>query len=189
MKKAIPSPSTTLILYIVLTLFSCNRQIKVTGLVTYFFNQNLGQKPDAGAEIYFLPKGNLDLFSFTSQWTFSKFSPKHLANGVKIAQWHNAELQGQIKSKVVMDSILAIQTEESMDRQNAIRYFKSLMKNDQLKCTANGNGEFSIDLPKGRYYVLVIFSHREAITLSLTAEDMEKDTHLNYKFEETDLDL
>jgi hypothetical protein len=166
---------------------SCNRQSKVSGVVTYFFNHNFGQKPDVGAEIYFLEKGENDLFDFTVNWTSSKVSPNHRENISKISTWQLEILKGNLNEKFIADSLFQIENSEAIDRENAINYFKSLMKNDQLKCTANGNGEFNISLPKGHYYVLVVFSHRDAIDISLTPQDFENDTQLNYAFEEYDL--
>lgn len=188
MKKLILLTLNFLILIIILTATSCNRESKITGTVTYFFNDNFGQKPDVGAEIYFLEKGDQDLFDFTLKWS-SKISPNHLANRNKIAQWELDKLRNKMSEISFADSVYAIQNSEEIERRNAISYFKSLMKNDKLKCTANGNGEFSINLPSGRYYVLVVFSHRDAIDVSFTAEDLESDSQLNYKFEKIDMDM
>jgi hypothetical protein len=170
------------------TITSCKRQSKITGVVTYFFNENFGQKPDVGAEIYFLEKGEQDLFDFTTPWTFSKISPHHRENYNKILDWKSNILKNEMSENAFADSVSVIQTAEALERENAINYFKSLMKNDQLKCTANGNGEFSINLPKGHYYVLVVFSHRDAIDIGYTSQDFENDTQVNYAFEESDLD-
>ncbi len=171
-----------------LTITSCSRQSKVKGVVTYFFNENFGQKPDVGAEIYFLEKGDLDLFDFTVEWTYSKISPHHKENYNKILKWKLDMLKDKMSETVFADSLYLIQTAEALEREKAISYFKSLMKNDKLKCTANGSGEFSINLPKGEYYVLVVYSHRDAIDIALTSQDFENDTQVNYAFEESDLD-
>jgi hypothetical protein len=97
-------------------------------------------------------------------------------------------LKNKMSENAFVDSLYVIQTSEALEREKAISYFKSLMKNDQLKCTANGSGEFSINLPKGKYYVLVVYSHREAIDIALTSQDFSNDAQVNYAFEESDLD-
>lgn len=178
---------TILALTFGLTITSCSRQSKVTGVVTYFFNENFGQKPDVGAEIYFLEKGDQDLFDFTLQWRSSKISPHHKENYNKILDWKIDMFKDKMNENSFADSLLVIQTAEALERENAISYFKSLMKNDQLKCTANGSGEFSIALPKGKYYVLVVYSHRDAIDIGLTSQDFENDAQINYAFNESDL--
>ena len=191
MKKLILLSSTTLILGIGLTISSCNRQVKVSGLVTYFFNQNFGQKPDMGAEIYFLKDDGLYPINFAGRWTSSKLSPHHLLNNIKILNLQNKVLANNGDKLALADSILSIQHSEAMERQNAIIEFKKAMKDDQLKCVANVNGEFTINLPKGKYYILVVFSHRDAIDLhnGQYSVDLDNGTNLNFKIDEPELDM
>jgi hypothetical protein len=165
-----------------------NLKVKVTGVVTYFYNQNFGQKPDVGAEVYFLDADRHDIFDFKSNWTYSKHSPNHLLNRQKIAELKLKELKNEISSKVVLDSMVSIESSEIIDRNNAINYFKNMMGSDNnLKSTTNGLGEFKIDLAKGRYYVLVVFANRDAIYL--TSERIDGDKNLGYSFREIDMDL
>jgi hypothetical protein len=171
-------------LFIVL-LSSCKSNVK--GVVTYFFNDNFGQKPDVGAEIYFLEENENILFDFTVKWASSKVSPRHRENLSKIADWRLSVAKGKLKETVLIDSIIKLENEEFEDRQAAIKYFISMMKDNSLKCVANGTGEFEIDIPKGKYYVLVVFSHRDGIYISLTPEDFNSDKQLNYSFDRYDL--
>ncbi len=52
---------TIIILALFLSIASCKKPDgKISGIVTYYFNQNFGDKPDVGANIYVVPKEDFD---------------------------------------------------------------------------------------------------------------------------------
>ncbi len=176
---------------------SCNQKgkiedrelVNVKGVVTYFFNDNYGQKPDVGAEIYFLEKAETDTFSFDVLWCCTKKSPSHVSNINRILKLEDDLSKGKITSKQLTDSLLAFDDKEYNDRSNLLKKFISLMKDKNYKCIANGNGEFDIKLPKGKYFTLVKFSHREGLNLEVSPEDIFSDKQLNFEFGKSDVIL
>lgn len=184
-----------LLLFSILLMYCGTRTVKVSGVVTYFFNENFGQKPDLGATIYFLDQNKLNesdkdsLLSLKTPWSVTKLSPKHATNRLKIKQWNLELLNNKSKKNAIEDSLRTVYLEESIDRQKVIDYFKNLMltsNNEHLKCTANGNGEFNINMPTGRYYILVVFSNREGIDWDFQV--IENEQNLSYEFTDFDFD-
>lgn len=46
-------------------LLSCKKEPgKVSGVITYYFNENFGNKPDVGSKIYFLSANDVDTNQF-----------------------------------------------------------------------------------------------------------------------------
>lgn len=168
-------------------MFCGTKMVKVTGVVTYF-NEALGQKPDVGAKIYFLNISELNeddmdsLRSFCTSWCYTKYSPSHLKNTAKVRKW-------ELDPFVNNDSLLKVDLAEAIDREIAVEYFKDLMRStngEDLICTANGSGEFNINLPAGRYSILVEFFNKRTILID-RFQDIQLDQYLPYDFKKSDL--
>ncbi len=179
------------------TLASCGaKSVKVGGVVTYFFNDNYGQKPDVGAEVMFLSEEKLSqkdgdsLRMFIDKWAFSKISPNHLSHMAQIAVL-DAQAAVNKTETISSDTSALYEVIEATDRAKAYDYFSDLMVKaggKELKATANGNGEYSATLPIGKYYVFVRFSHRDAIYMD-RFQEITEDKNLSYEFKRVDIDL
>ena len=87
------------------------------------------------------------------------------------------------------DSLSKVDLAEAIDREIAKDYFKDLMRSTNggdLICSANGSGEFNINLPVGRYSILVEFFNKRAILVD-RFQDIQVDQYLPYEFKESDL--
>lgn len=169
--------------------FIAPKPTKVTGVVTYFFNENYGQKPDLGGEVYFLKDEGQDVFSIASNWIFTRQSPHYLEHSTRLAQMEEQVILGKMEEQEVIDSSMAMQEIEMKDRSSAEMFFKGLMKDKSLKCAANQNGEFSININPGKYYIMVVFSHRDGLIITSAPQDLTKDVSLNYEFKDTDMNM
>lgn len=114
------------------------QKAKIRGVITYFFNEHQGNKPDLGAEVFAVdtakcPKYNSDI----------------------AFQYDLATLKTDKG-----DDFKAI------DTKNALNNKEIIDSPDANKATVDGAGNYSLDLPAGTYYVLIRSKGRNAVTMT-----------------------
>jgi len=122
---------------------------RLNGVVTYFFNENYGHRPDVGAEIYILQRNKVDIDTSA------------------IRDYRIIKLLAQIRqasAKALSDS-----DKIALNKQD-IKAFEvcSAIKNSKhaIKLVADGNGSYSTELPPGEYYILIVSQHRKDLTIT-----------------------
>lgn len=123
----------------------------LTGVVTYFFNDNYGDKPDVGSEIFILPEKYKDtclqLLRFQSE----------------VLSRTTAELSRELGHEYPHQKMSQSDFEQL---ETHVSLFIEELKYDKLsdvnKVLANGNGSFSIYLTPGKYYLIARSAHRKS---------------------------
>ncbi len=121
-----------------------SHQVKLSGNMTYFFNDNYGFKPDSGSEIYFV-KSNL--------------IKKNILSDIKNFQLYSLkDASAQYNGKRDKNFIRAA---------NNIAYNFSIIitKLKPITVTADGSGNFKTKLPIGKYIVMAQSAHRDKTNL------------------------
>ena len=143
----------SLILYCFLNLIiliSCKKEPgKISGVITYFFNDNFGDKPDVGSKIFIVPADEVDT-NYEKNVIEEK---QNLVNDQKKLNEHWDKLKTTYNISDVDQFIrLDEKTKDFIDVYKKSKNIKEF--------AANGNGNFFSTLPAGDYYVLVESSHR-----------------------------
>ena len=187
-----------------------SKEIDIKGVVTYFFNRNYGQKPDVGAKIYFFNVDDIpsnqkkSLDSIRTVWSVCKISPNdkvYMDKAYNEARNYAVNKYPEIKSIDEYDKtgieLARLKLEEKVigkfeepylliekeERNKAISYFSSIIQPKEF--VVNGNGEFSGKVNEGEYYIIIEFSHRDAI--SFDVKMINENQNLGYSILESDL--
>lgn len=136
--------------------------VNVHGNVQYFFNDNYGDKPDVGADIWFLSMDSLgngiddinsiDTLFLLNYYGIEVFWNSHLLNNTK--ELHPLLLKYGIESQDQFDEFQKSVSSELMQ----MGYHSST-----IKTVADGNGTFSKSLRPGTYIVVIKSKHRDAL--------------------------
>jgi hypothetical protein len=119
----------------------------ISGVVTYFFNENFGHRPDAGAEIFVIPTSDAQIDS-TIILTYSIF---RVLKTIK-----------EMSGKPLSDSDKTVLKQVDNSAFEACWKIRSHPKTVRL--VADGNGSYSIEVAPADYYVLIISQHRKDVT-------------------------
>jgi len=133
---------------------STNTNATLKGVVTYFFNDNYGDKPDVGAKVYLRKTDttnrkmsilfNYQLAKFCKYlWKIEK-DEKHL----KTLQKLNAD------TKKGFDKLDSLASNEVLNLDLGIT--------DAIKTTVDGNGNYSLNAEPGLYEIIFISKGRSA---------------------------
>jgi hypothetical protein len=175
-----------LIACILLSIIGCKKEPgKLSGVVTYFFNKNFGDKPDVGANIYILNSNDIDSNSIkhlaeigvisTFYYGVEDFKRSMKSDSIEVATSPYADIRDMYKQSMEQDKSLIETYQSSLDRynikseddfnrfdQSAHDELESFKNNKQVSTfVVDGNGNFSTMLPPGKYWVLIESNHRE----------------------------
>ena len=127
----------------------------ITGTVTYFFNDNYGDKPDVGSEI--------------KVWNASAFGPDELKlllkyDSIRLTETlYSLETQnGHVDDRVLKELIAAgMNTNDDWARYST--HVDSILSKAKstLELTADGNGAYHCKVPVGKYIVRIQSAHRK----------------------------
>jgi len=151
-----------LIFFTILTSsFSFAQNAELKGVITYFFNDNFGFKPDVGATIYII-EGDEENEAYNSIKDFQRqkkltsayldvlSSDKKLKNKEKKQKKEEANKILEEKTNAALSSIFQIEISKS---------YKELLM-------ADGDGNFSAILPEGDYIVIAISKNRNDLNVA-----------------------
>ncbi len=149
----------TIIASISIIAFSQEQQITryftIRGVITYFYNDYQGYKPDVGAEIYILQL-SLENKEFNSIDTllkrFREYSFYYL--GIEIQSYGNSVNREDIERFNNIDRI----TYNLCDSIKSSKYC--------IKVVADGSGNFSRKVKKGNYFILIISKNATRATMT-----------------------
>lgn len=142
---------------------------KISGIVTYFFNKNFGDKVDVGSTVYFLD-------SIAANEFVSKDSSVHGINFKAIQDYLHGDLYRNLKAsylnlrmdipKEISEEIInyGVETDEKYNELGElamINYIRFTIIAE--KVTVDGNGSYSKSLKPGTYYIAIESKHRQHI--------------------------
>ena len=127
------------------------QQGQISGVVTYFFNHNYGDKPDIGSEVFILPA------KYQDRWyDVMRFESEVMARTIA----EGARKLGLDYSEKLMSAVEFDRLEASVSTfVEQLRYDKIP---DTQKVIADGSGVFSAILKPGQYYLIARSAHRES---------------------------
>ena len=140
---------------------------KITGVVTYFFNDNYGDKPDIGAKVLIIEISKVNDFNFLTVDSF------HYANSYRNL-YNSYALNGKSK---IPDNIIngvksyGVDTKEGFDAlDNRVQEELNKIRFTNIfyckKLVVDGNGVFSANVPAGNYYVYVTSNNRKGHSMT-----------------------
>lgn len=170
--------------------YGCNkRDGKLSGVVTYYFNENYGDKPDVGAKIYIINRDSAKV-NFIKQFVKDKRSIDigESYQGLKetkksLIESYKSSLNKPYYSKIEKEEFRKKIEELEMEitqipnidtsftrgfevtADSAFRQIYFLQSNSKV-FIADGAGAYSSNLKPGNYYVLIVSNHREGRTLA-----------------------
>jgi len=138
---------------------------KISGVVTYYFNSNYGDKPDIGAEIYVVDSVALPEFKYEDVKDF--FLAIIYRDILVLSKRQKMPIPAFIQNQVVklkLDDKVAFDESD----KNAYQNIQKLMNSDKaIKTVADGSGNYSVKVAPGTYYVLIKSNNREGMTTTM----------------------
>ena len=162
---------------------------KLSGVITYYFNENYGDKADVGAEIYIIKTSDFDKDSAKAISNFLMYKGSCNIRKAEISLKEAKEeidIYEEIRLIHNIDSIIDTESDEVYSKILLIRDNKNT-----IKILADGNGSFNTNLTFGEYYVLIVSNHRKGnnlvdynglIDFNTIKIKPRKETTLNAKF-------
>ena len=132
---------------------------EVKGVVTYFFNDNFGDRPDVGAVV-----------SITK--SDSNKAAENLIAKYQIAKLYRRVLSLGIKNQKMIETLKKMDcyTDEGfrrLDKDASLFLIKEIVLSDKFKrVTVTGNGNYSIKLSPGTYEMVIISKGRKYDSLT-----------------------
>jgi hypothetical protein len=184
---------------IALMAVSCKQEPgTVTGVVSFFFNKYQGYKPDIGAKVY-VTLENCDSIDDYLRASDAKA-------GIELDKYYLEEFKsyGEKENKQTIDDLNKSITDKqeivngyakdtTTFKQNEVKAYRKLSKittnKDTYKTTVDGVGNFTIDVPPGKYNVLIISVGRTKVNLlEVGGQLIIKSTEVKSK-EKTNIDV
>lgn len=146
----------------------------VTGVVTFFFNEYQGYKPDIGAKVYITSENCDSIDNY-----LSAFQAKER---IQLYNYYIEEYKtiGESENKESIDDLYkSIESEQKtlnnyakdstvfkLNEEKAFLKFNKITTNkDIYKTTVDGSGNFTIDVPPGKYNVIIVSVGRTKVNL------------------------
>jgi len=149
---------------------------EISGVVTYYFNDNFGNKPDIGATVYLIDSATHPEFKY---WEYD--SLKNIYKFDHLSKLYNNEFTfsfpfARKKHKLELDSLKALSVEcaalslsYSNKNPKTLNFFKkefisasnAIINKQELFKTVDGAGNYTFrNIKPGVYYVLIISKNR-----------------------------
>jgi len=139
---------------------------KITGVVTYYFNDNLGYIPDVGTKVYIVLSSdikNKEIFN----------DPGALMKFCSILDFRNTWLDYKRTGDTPPSDLIQKIHEYKIDDTayfNAVdrNYFGQFLEIEnaaKIIRVVDASGNFSAEVDTGEYFVLIISSHRTALSM------------------------
>jgi hypothetical protein len=136
----------------------------ISGVVTYYFNENYGYKPDVGAEVFVVP---IDSEPNFDQLLLSEY---HLGVSARaLCTIYRAKGMKPPANTLEQLERIGAETDKKWEELDHKAYdvCRALKNNHSVvQTSADGNGSFRTKVRPGKYYVLVVSKHRNRPTLT-----------------------
>lgn len=155
---------------------SSHQKGKVKGVVTYFFNNNYGNKPDIGSQVFIRETTDNDsLKLLISNFNMAK-TCRTLVN-LKRAD----EAEGFAEKTLKELNINSESDFENLSKKVYSHLLKVRINKDTKTLTVDANGSFEVDLDIGNYEIIVVSKNRNSIN---SAEIMGKVLNKNIEIKD-----
>lgn len=148
----------------------------IRGVITYYFNEYQGNKPDIGAEVFILDSAAIKF----NEATVDSF---HYANFYRnLARDYKA--MGSPIPQDVLSQVTKYKTDDenffkSLDERNFIEFLKVKSSDQNYTANVDGSGNYSINVRPGTYYVFIKSHNRDGSTMSeIMGKMFFKKTHV-----------
>lgn len=149
------------------------------GVVTYYFNDNFGDKPDVGAEVYVLP------FKDFKQEYADSLNAYHSAEITWNSYRRTPSRKDKNKYREQLTALNAYPEERFSDMYSNLLTMRRKIQNcDNVAHTyVDGVGTFSIDIPSGDYFLMYLSAHdHNAIDLGFAKVKAGETSNINQQF-------
>ncbi len=139
-----------------------NQRGEVRGVVTYFFNDNFGNKPDIGAKVMIRRTNEEDSTRHAISRYYRAKSGLYLREGNKKLGKKDKWVEDQLKE-------LGVDNQEDFDKISEIAANHLLVTKydkETIQLTVDASGNFKKDLNPGKYEIIVISKNRSDATLA-----------------------
>ena len=143
---------------------------QISGVITYFFNDNFGNRPDVGSEVFIYKAEVANSLGYARSTCLDTF--RIVSNHRELERLYKELNQDMPKDEKERINKYGIDTDdqfEALDKRTFIKISKDQKSKDLVKTAVDGNGRFSVTVPPGTYTVLIISSHRQGISISEVA--------------------
>lgn len=187
-----------LLLFLLLPLFANAQETILKGVVSYYFNNNYGNKPDIGSEVTLIKEKDIEAFTneYNSCNTKELIEEKYkLEYAYKIAKSNLNNLPWTTKSRTERFYKSKVDSVNRLINTNATNIAKSeaceivvminYKKNnkDRYYTTVDGSGNYSIKIPSGNY-LISIRSDGRGYTILKPFEVIEgRENNFSYNFD------
>ena len=132
---------------------------KISGVVTYFFNKNYGDKPDVGSQVLIINSTNIPNFQFK---TVDSFLYAKTYRSLYSSYASRGKVPDDIKEHVKKYGVETKDGFDAFDNRTREELNKIKFKNIYYcsKVTVDGNGTFSANIEPGKYYVYITSNNR-----------------------------
>jgi hypothetical protein len=156
---------------------------KVQGVVRYFYNDTFGYKADLGAEVRFIPKTEKDTIPTCEKWEEYETKSNKVVEFLKVAaEWKEEGIYYLGESQLRALHKVTPSDEERVKElsQELFEEVVMLMKHEDNMCLVDNTGMYSIELPKGEYYVVMRSKNRDRpLMAELVGRIYVKEVNLN----------
>ena len=133
---------------------------KIFGVVTYFFNDNYGDKPDVGAMVCIVDSAKFPEFNLATVDTFQHANfYKNIYLDYK--SMGNGKVPNDVTELVKKYNIEDKTAFDSLDHRASKNIFRLIYTKDVMKTVVNGSGSYSIKVKPGTYYVCIKSNNRK----------------------------
>ncbi len=137
---------------------------KILGVVTYYFNKNFGYKSDVGAVVYVVDS------SITHNIEFATIDTFHLGNIDRnissVYKSMHEKVPDNIKTEISNYDFDDDDIFNALDLRASKNIDKIINSKDVIKTVVDGNGNYSIKIKPGIYYVYIISNFRRGATMT-----------------------
>lgn len=143
---------------------SAQTKTTLKGVITYFFNEYQGDKPDVGAHIWVIDSADAKDFNIKTADSFYyanfylEIKASYVGMGVAVP--------ADVLKRISDYGADAGDNFNSLDRRNAMQVFSLEYNSKVRKATVDGSGSYSFSLPPGDYFVYIKSNGRQGQTVS-----------------------
>jgi hypothetical protein len=137
---------------------------KINGVITYYFNQNYGDKPDVGAEVYIVDSSETEGFNIGTIDSFYNGNIyRSLANSyISI----DGKVPSDVSAKLEKYGVAKKNDFDSLDLRTAKSLIHIEDNKTTIKTVVDGSGNYSVSLKPGTYYVYIKSNNRKEISIT-----------------------
>ena len=167
-------------------------QRNIFGVVTYFFNKNYGDKHDVGSQVFIADSTNITdinlatIDSFKTAYFYKSIylSYKSMGRRVKVPE----NIIEKVKEFNIEDTLVF----DAFDKRASDNIYKIQGAKNVIKTVVDGNGNYSVKVNPGTYYVCIKSNNRDGLSMTEVSGKVKcqkvvvkngVDTNLSYNFE------